>query len=334
MRGFKHGKNPPKSKITFVEVINHCQKSVDSSVSSDKDFKEASDSSVSSEKDCEEASDSSVSSEKDLEEASDSSVSSEKDCEEASDSGVSTDKDFEEALVQHRNPQSAIEIILTDSLVEHIPLTIGNFYNLTTLRLQENKLREIPWSLVYLRHLELCDLSSNCLSEISPIMGYIPSLRKLYLQHNALTYLPTSLLWLSNLQVLDVAGNCNLASPPLSMCIEGKEAIFSALNKRNNRVDMYSDVTPWYDEGKLQFQSLDHVKSASSLMQIAVDCILEFRLNYLSQIHVPPTLKNFLLRTEQSSNKQSHISKCRTCGGFFSTEHSFKNHHCKRILIN
>ncbi|XP_067681610.1 leucine-rich repeat-containing protein 40-like [Haliotis asinina] len=271
-------KKSSKNKITFVERINLCQKSVKAS--------------------------------------------------------VSTDQQFENALVKHRNPQSTVEIIFTDSLVEHIPVTIGSFHNLTTLCLHDNKLREIPWSLVYLQHLELCDLSSNCLSEISPIMGYIPSLKELYLQDNILTYLPTSLLKLSHLHVLDVTGNRNLALPPISVCIEGKDAIFSALSKRNNRVDMYSDVTPWYDEHKLQYQSLDHVKYVSSLMQIAVDCILECRLNYLSQTHVPPTLKNFLLRTEESSIKQPHISKCSACGGFFTTEHNFKNHHCKRILIH
>ncbi|XP_046341774.2 uncharacterized protein LOC124122703 [Haliotis rufescens] len=268
------------NNITFVEVVNHRQKSVNSNVSEDKDLKKA--------------------------------------------------------LEKHGNPLSAIEITLSQSSVENIPLTISNFHNLTILRLQENKLREIPWTLVYLQHLQVCDLSSNCLSEISPIMGYIPTLEELYLKHNTLTYLPTSLLKLSHLQVLDVTGNCNLVSPPMSVCTEGKDAIFSALSKRHNRVDMYSEVTPWYNEhfNVHHFQSLDYVKSVSSLMQIAVDCILECRVNYLSQVHVPPTLKNFLLRTEQSCVKQFHISKCSTCGGFFTNEHNFKNHHCKRICIN
>jgi Leucine-rich repeat (LRR) protein len=62
-------------------------------------------------------------------------------------------------------------------------------------------------------------------------MFYFPKLISLDLSYNLFERLPIELLLYKKLETLNVEGNLSLVSPPLDLCLQGKEVIFTELQK-------------------------------------------------------------------------------------------------------
>lgn len=80
--------------------------------------------------------------------------------------------------------------------------------NLVLLRLQDNRLTDLPPQIFRLPSLRELDVSQNLLTEISGLIGMLaPTLEELFLQSNHLQSLPQQLGRLKRLRLLDIADN-------------------------------------------------------------------------------------------------------------------------------
>ncbi|GJJ73635.1 hypothetical protein EMPS_05993 [Entomortierella parvispora] len=86
--------------------------------------------------------------------------------------------------------------------------SLPHLSRLVSLRLQGNRLTELPPQIFRLVSLQELDVSQNLLTEISGLIGMLaPTLRELFLQSNHLEYLPQQLGRLKRLRLLDLADN-------------------------------------------------------------------------------------------------------------------------------
>jgi len=86
--------------------------------------------------------------------------------------------------------------------------SLPHLSRLVSLRLQGNRLTELPSQIFRLVSLQELDVSQNLLTEIPELIGMLaPTLRELFLQSNHLEYLPQQLGRLVRLRLLDLADN-------------------------------------------------------------------------------------------------------------------------------
>ncbi|XP_060066114.1 leucine-rich repeat protein soc-2-like [Ylistrum balloti] len=238
---------------------------------------------------------------------------------------ISTVLELHNLLSSCTNPKMVIQFTMTGAPIKSVPQCIGSFVNISYLNLSGNNIEFLPWSIVLLKKLEHLDLSNNCVAVISPILCYFPLLKTLDVSENVLESLPTDLLNLVALKTLNVIGNKTIKSPPLSVCQDGKEAIFEALRIRKSRVDAFSNWKPYYQGNKTQSMKLN------SLVQICIDCIIESDVDFLSA-EIPPVMKTYLNETKkQESSLLPNLFKCSKCRRYFTKSFTFENHDCKVV---
>ncbi|XP_013393633.1 malignant fibrous histiocytoma-amplified sequence 1 homolog [Lingula anatina] len=153
------------------------------------------------------------------------------------------------------------KINLTGNKLIFLPWSFYKLKNLTHLNLSLNNFRELPASVCALPHIEVLNLRGNNLRTLPPdfrvetmlkrlnlekILGFMhhaedrvsgrpsdvsnmTSLKSLDVSTNAITHLPYQLASLT-LHDLNVTGN-PMQQPPMSVCKEGKEAIFRYLTE-------------------------------------------------------------------------------------------------------
>ncbi|KAG0313404.1 hypothetical protein BGZ99_008912 [Dissophora globulifera] len=79
---------------------------------------------------------------------------------------------------------------------------------MVSLRLQGNRLTDLPLQIFRLPSLRELDVSQNLLTELSPLIGLLaPTLEELFLQSNRLQSLPQQLGQMKRLRLLDIADN-------------------------------------------------------------------------------------------------------------------------------
>jgi len=107
---------------------------------------------------------------------------------------------------------------LDDCRLTKLPGLVSPEYlpRLRGLRLQQNRLRELPEVLMEFKQLEYLDLGGNQLHSVPPALFELPALEYLDLSHNRLTLLPqrSGLAPLSRLRALSLYGNRIAKLPP------------------------------------------------------------------------------------------------------------------------
>lgn len=218
-------------------------------------------------------------------------------------------------------PDSMTHLTASHASIKSIPEDIGRYRNLKNLDLSNNLIEYIPWSVVYLKELEILDLSHNQLTKLPSTMFYFPKLISLDLSYNLFERLPIELLLYNKLETLNVEGNLSLVSPPLDLCLQGKEAIFTELEKRQSRTNAWARWKPYYTG---QFTCLQ------TLVEICIESIIYSKLDYLASTTIPPTVKNYLSSAEKHQVYQISLMKCSTCRAYFTKDYIFDNHMCYR----
>ncbi|XP_005095414.1 leucine-rich repeat-containing protein 40 [Aplysia californica] len=207
-----------------------------------------------------------------------------------------------------------------------IPINIGRFAHLTSFVAIGCNLRDIPWSIVYLKQLEVLNLSFNCLSVLPNYIGSLSNLKSMNLESNCLQALPSALLQLSKLEVLNIDNNKGLISPPYLVCKKGLRAIKVCLKNRSNHRNLWENCRAYYtaEEGNMPWSV-----SVQPLVVISVQCILASKVDYLCQTFLPPRLKSYLQEKEKEEKDGIQLAKCGDCGGYFSNVYHFEVHECK-----
>ncbi|KAG0334231.1 hypothetical protein BG004_000503 [Podila humilis] len=86
--------------------------------------------------------------------------------------------------------------------------SIHRLTHLVSLRLQGNRLKDLPPQIFRLASLRELDVSQNLLEHLSGLVGLLaPTLEELFLQSNRLEFLPQQLGMLKRLRLLDIADN-------------------------------------------------------------------------------------------------------------------------------
>lgn len=234
---------------------------------------------------------------------------------------VENESQLLEVLKSLQEKQNVKFIYLHSTKIRNVPASIAEFENLTELHLSNNKIEFIPWSFILLKKLTILDLSNNIMKNIPTLMCYLPNLVELNLENNNLTNLPTELLHLPKILVIKVAGNDSLKSPPLSECIQGKDVIFTLLQKRVQRTNVWSGWKPYYQEKGVGY--------LNSLVELCIECILTSNVDFLSTSHIPPVMKNYISEVEKKDQYGlPGLKKCSNCGRYFSKNETFENHNC------
>ena len=240
--------------------------------------------------------------------------------------GQLTEECLNDVLDAHTNCMAVTHIVVTQHVqLSNIPTCIGKFVNLASMDLASNNLHDLPWSVVYLRHLKILNLSNNQFRSIPPIIGHVATLEKLILEDNDLQYLPTSLVHLKHLKVLQLAGNNNMIAPPVHICKKGTDAVIKHIQRRSGRSNLWSNCKQHYTEESLCTQSDFEVKS---LVEICVATVLKFKIDYFSQVYIPPPLKRHLHDRSRAEMEAVKVQKCSRCKRFFSTGANFDGHDC------
>lgn len=244
----------------------------------------------------------------------------------AEELGQLTEESVAAVLDAHTSCTTVTQIVVTQHfLLSNIPSSIGKFVNLTSVDLASNSLQDLPWSLVYLRHLKILNLSNNRFCSIPPIIGHLTTLEELILKDNDLRSLPTSLVHLKVLKVLQLSGNANMKSPPVDICRKGAGVILMFLERRLGRSNLWRNYKQHYTEDTGCTQGDFQMKS---LLEICVATVLKLKLDYFSWVYLPPPLKRHLHDRSLAEMKAVNLSKCSRCKGYYSTWANFDGHDC------
>lgn len=95
----------------------------------------------------------------------------------------------------------------TKRSINSIPPNIGDYVALQRLNLHNNKIGELPDSIVLLVNLKVLDVSVNRLTELPGAMNKMKSLEILNLDHNSITELPSGLFELENITSVSAFAN-------------------------------------------------------------------------------------------------------------------------------
>ncbi|KAJ7370489.1 hypothetical protein OS493_032055 [Desmophyllum pertusum] len=191
----------------------------------------------------------------------------------------------------------------------------------------ENQLSDIPWSVIYLKQLKELDISFNALHILPRIVGHIPTLEVLSVRNNFIAYLPTELLNLPKLKSLDVQDN-PLTSPPPEIVEQGLHSILDYLRRRKSRKNLFSNFKPWFSE-----DDSPGIVEVSTLFELAIKCILDCHIEFLSARYIPPRLKSNLEDTRKEEQSSIFICKCNVCKKYFSNQFKFEIHDCGTKLM-
>eukprot|EP00960_Hanusia_phi_P074024 768137-Hanusia_phi.AAC.10 len=96
---------------------------------------------------------------------------------------------------------------LDDNKLSCLASSIGTLSNLTALSCRNNKLESLSWRLRYLYYLRELDVKNNLLTSIPPKIGRCERLERLVLSRNHIQRLPISIGRLSRLTHLDISEN-------------------------------------------------------------------------------------------------------------------------------
>lgn len=235
---------------------------------------------------------------------------------------IATVIQLQEKLTAHPDPHQVGTFTVSGAVLKTFPQGIGAFSNITKLSLAGNQIEFLPWSVVLLKKLEHLDLSHNCINVIPPILCHFALLKTLDLSCNALEQLPTDMLNLVALEKINVSGNLNLRSPPLRLCLAGKEAIFEAFRNRQTREDAFLKWKPYYQVVSMRLKPL---------VELCIGCIIDSKTDFLSA-NIPPVMKTYLNTIEiQESSLLPTLMKCSKCERYFSKTYIFENHDCRLV---
>jgi Leucine-rich repeat (LRR) protein len=102
---------------------------------------------------------------------------------------------------------SLTSLHLDNNKIRVIPSSIGTLSNLIVLTASKNRLENISWRLRYLKFLQEIDFSENRLTELPPKLGRCESLELVNLSANLLVRLPVSVGRLTKLRILTLDSN-------------------------------------------------------------------------------------------------------------------------------
>ena len=102
---------------------------------------------------------------------------------------------------------------LSHNLLESLPKSIGELYNLTSLIAVKNQLKVLPKSVRNLKCLQSLHLNGNQLSSIPPELCKCEILKDIYLESNRIQRIPEELTQLHFLNHINIAKN-NLQELP------------------------------------------------------------------------------------------------------------------------
>lgn len=238
---------------------------------------------------------------------------------------VTSDDQLHSVLYKCSQPDIVDSLTVCNTNITKVPTAIGRFENLENLVLKNNHIINITWAIVYLKNLKSLDLSYNLLTEIPRVIGHLTKLEVLKLQGNHLRRLPLELLNLELLRELDVSKNYKLFRPFEAPLASDKNAIFTMLRRRLTRNDLWEKCTPWVDE---ENQMLNKKHRVLSLHERCVQCIIQYKLDFLSPRYVPPVVKNNLVKVEEEYKSSLALAKCSNCKKYFSTKEIYDNHLC------
>ena len=118
------------------------------------------------------------------------------------------ERDYDHKFLNGTNKNKYIKCYKLTKLLNNknfkIPVTnIVELYNLQTLDLFHNQIKEIPKEICKLVNLQILSLSKNEIKEIPKEIGQLINLQRLDLSNNQITEIPKELCQLSNLQSLN-----------------------------------------------------------------------------------------------------------------------------------
>ncbi|KAI6655749.1 Leucine-rich repeat-containing protein 40-like [Oopsacas minuta] len=231
---------------------------------------------------------------------------------------VRSTEEFEEILQKHSNSRIITRLTLTGTTTTGLPAVIGKFVNITQLNLSSNQISLLPWSIFYLQELEYLNLSNNRIVELPKTLGYLKKLIIFDLRDNMIQFVPSELVLLDSLSNVFLEGNLSLMSPPADNLPADVLELKTYLANRYTRTDAFISCRYYYT-----------VKTRiASLVDLTVRCIMEYKLEYLSCIWMPPNLKHQIHKEENDRQTELHVMKCTKCKNYFSSKKTFEVHHC------
>ncbi|XP_021703189.1 leucine-rich repeat-containing protein 40-like [Aedes aegypti] len=151
---------------------------------------------------------------------------------------------------------------IANNLLEKVNLTeFGKLYELESLDVSSNRIREIVIGTINLLSLHKLDLSQNMLKSLPQNLGQLGSLETLVLHHNKLEYIEMSHLnGLTKLKILDLRFNNLLIGSLVPVLLPALE-IVRLESCRLQQLDLHSIETPKLKKLHIEDNKLEYVEA-------------------------------------------------------------------------